>query len=60
MRTAPLCGRMSSAGLSQITIAVSSAVGAAGLRKNPSNRRVKLQVMKVRLYSPSNELLAEM
>jgi hypothetical protein len=26
---------------------------------DPSNRRVKLQVMKVRLYSPSNELLAE-
>lgn len=26
---------------------------------DPSNRRVKLQVMKVRLYSPGNELLAE-
>jgi len=27
---------------------------------DPSARRVKLQIMKVRLYSPSNELLAEM
>jgi hypothetical protein len=26
---------------------------------DPSNRRVKLQVMKVRQYSPANELLAE-